>query len=117
MIKILAIDDDVNMTELLKLMLNEPEFEIFTVNSGQEAVEAMMEIKPDIVLLDLMMPNMNGWEVTRAIRKFSQTPILALTAVTQAEGVMQCLEDGVNDYLLKPAPRGILISRIKKLVR
>ena len=110
MIKVLAVDDDFNMTELLKGMLREPDFKVFTVNSGPDAIQSLRDFQPDIVLLDLMMPNMSGWEVSRAIREFSDVPILALTAVIHTEGVMQSLEAGVNDYLLKPVPKGVLIS-------
>lgn len=117
MIKVLAVDDDFNMTELLKGMLKKPDFEVHSVNSGTEAIQALREIDPDIILLDMMMPDMSGWQVSRAIREFSEVPILALTAVIHTEGVMQSLEAGVNDYLLKPVPKGVLIANIKKLVK
>jgi DNA-binding response OmpR family regulator len=94
-----------------------PDFEVFTVNSGAEAIKATRDLNPNVIVLDLMMPGITGWEVCRTIRTFSQVPILVLSAVVDSEMVMQSLEEGANDYLVKPVPRGVLISHIKNLVQ
>ncbi|HRY91668.1 MAG TPA: response regulator, partial [Candidatus Gracilibacteria bacterium] len=113
--KILVIDDDPAMTELLSLVLAPTKAEIITSNSGEEGLRLAGEVNPDIVLLDLMMPKMDGWQVTENIRKFSSTPILILSVLDNPGLVAKALDKGADDYLVKPVPSGILIAHINNL--
>jgi DNA-binding response OmpR family regulator len=115
--KILVIDDDPAMTELLSLVLAPTKAEIITSNSGEEGLRLAGEVNPDIVLLDLMMPKMDGWQVTENIRKFSSTPILILSVLDNPGLVAKALDKGADDYLVKPVPSGILIAHINNLTR
>jgi len=115
--KILVIDDDPAMTELLSLVLAPTKAQIITSNSGEEGLRLASESTPDIILLDLMMPNMDGWQVTENIRKFSSTPILILSVLDNPGLVAKALDKGADDYLVKPVPSGILIAHINNLTR
>ncbi len=118
MLKVVIIDDDILLTDMLKEVLPADTFEVSVANSGREGIEAVRQVEPDVIMLDLMMPGISGWEVCRAIRIFSQTPILVVSAVVDSQGVMQALQAGADDYLLKPLPQGmLLISRLKKLAQ
>ena len=114
--KVLVIDDDVLLTSVFKVSFEEV-FEVRAVNSGLEGIKAAREMEPDVVILDLMMPGVDGWQVCREIRKFSQVPILVLSAVVDSGLVIQVLEEGATDYMVKPVPPGALISYIKRLTR
>ena len=116
-IKILAIDDDPAMTELLKILLQSHDFKIDTANSGAEGIELTKQIRPDIILLDLMMPDMDGWETCKKIRKFSNTPIVVLSALNNPGMVASALDSGADDYLIKPVPNSLLVAHIKNLTR
>ena len=116
-IKILAIDDDTAMTELLTLLLQPHDFEVVTVNSGKEGIDLLQQIRPDIILLDLMMPEMDGWETCKKIRAFSNTPIVILSALNNPGMVASALDAGADDYLIKPVSGSILIAHIKNLAR
>jgi DNA-binding response OmpR family regulator len=112
--KVLVIDDDVLLTSVFKASF-EKIFETRVVNSGQEGIKAAREMEPDVVVLDLMMPGMDGWQVCREIRKFSHVPILVLSAVVDSNLVIQVLEAGATDYMVKPVPPRALISYVKRL--
>ena len=115
--KILVIDDDQAITELLSMLLKTHGFEIVASNSGREGIEAVRNENPAIVLLDLMMPDQDGWEVSRAIRAFSNVPILILSAINDPGMIASVLDAGADDFLVKPVPSGTLVAHIKKLVR
>ncbi len=115
--KVLAIDDDAATTELLSLLLSTHGFEVLTANSGRAGVEMVRRESPDVVILDLMMPEMDGWEVCKAIRAFSQVPILILSALDSPGKVASALDAGADDYLVKPVPSGVLVARLLNLVR
>ncbi|MCP4140407.1 MAG: response regulator [Chloroflexi bacterium] len=115
--KILAIDDDSAMTELLTLLLKSHGFEVTTTNSGEKGFELIQQIKPDVILLDLMMPKMDGWETCKKIRKFCKTPIVVLSALNNPGMVASALDAGADDYLIKPVPSSILVAHIKNLTR
>lgn len=115
--KILVIDDDPAMTELLSLVLSSTKAQIITTNSGEDGLRIVKEQTPDIILLDLMMPHMDGWQVTESIRKFSSTPILILSVLDNPGLVARALDKGADDYLVKPVPSGILIAHINNLTR
>lgn len=115
--KILVIDDDPAMTELLSTLLRTIPAHVIAVNSGQEGVEQTENQKPDIVILDLMMPEMDGWQVCKRIREFSSVPILILSALDHPGMVATALDAGADDYLIKPVSSSMLITRINALLR
>ena len=116
-IQILAIDDDTAMTELLTLLLHSHGYQISTANSGADGIKAIRRNMPDIVLLDLMMPGMDGWETCKAIRSFSNVPIVVLSALNNPGMVASALDAGADDYLIKPVPSSILVAHINNLAR
>ena len=115
--KILVIDDDPAMTELLSLVLAPTKAQIFTSNSGEDGLKLVKEQAPDIVLLDLMMPRMDGLQTTETIRSFSPVPILILSVMDNPGLIARALDKGADDYLVKPVPTGILIAHINNLTR
>jgi DNA-binding response OmpR family regulator len=116
-IKILVIDDDVTLTDMVRVLLEANEYQVYTANSGTDGIEAARESQPDLVVLDLMMPDLDGWQVCRAIRSFSQVPILVLSAVIDTEGVMRALEEGADEYLIKPVPVGVLVANVRQMAQ
>ncbi len=115
--KILVIDDDPAMTDLLKLLLMPAAADVITANSGPDGIRLAGEIKPDVITLDLMMPDINGWQVCKAIRQVSTIPILILSALDSPGLVAAALDAGADDYLIKPVPSSVLLAHINKLVR
>jgi DNA-binding response OmpR family regulator len=115
--KLLIIDDEILFTRMLQNKLPEDLFEVFVAHSGAAGIEAARQLQPDLIMLDLIMPGLNGWETCRAIRAFSQVPILVVSAVIDSNGVMQALEAGADEYLLKPVPMGVLVSQLKSLIQ
>jgi len=117
LIRILVIDDDQAMTEMLRLVLEPNSFDVHEAHSGPEGIEATRKFNPEVVVLDLLMPGMDGWEVCKEIRTFSQVPILVLSAISKPGIVARALDEGADDYLLKPMPSSVLIAHLKKLAR
>jgi len=115
--KILVIDDDVAITELMSMLLRTHGFEVFTTNFGAEGIRLTAEKMPDVVLLDLMMPDQDGWQVCKSIRGFSNIPILILSAINDPSIVASVLDAGADDFLVKPVPSGVLVAHIRKMVR
>jgi DNA-binding response OmpR family regulator len=116
-IKILAIDDDNAMIELLSLLLKSHAFEVFTTDNGTDGMRLMHEEDPDLIVLDLMMPGMDGWEVCKQVRQISEVPIIILSALDNPGMVASALDAGADDYLIKPVPSGVLIAHINNLTR
>jgi DNA-binding response OmpR family regulator len=115
--QILVIDDDVAITELMSMLLKTHGFDVITCNSGADGVKMAEIHKPDAILLDLMMPDMDGWQVCKSIRVFSNTPILVLSAINDPRMVASVLDAGADDFLVKPVPSGVLVAHIRKMVR
>jgi DNA-binding response OmpR family regulator len=115
--KILVIDDDMAITELMSMLLKTHGFDVITTNSGAEGVKLVEEKHPNVVLLDLMMPDMDGWQVSKAIRKFNNVPILILSAINDPSMVASVLDTGADDFLVKPVPSSVLVAHIRKMVR
>ncbi|MDD5367700.1 MAG: response regulator transcription factor [Anaerolineaceae bacterium] len=115
--KILVIDDDPAMTELLKLLLQSTASDVYTANSGMEGIKLTRTIRPEVIILDLMMPEMDGWQVCNTIRQTSRVPILILSALDNPGMVARALDAGADDYLIKPVPSGVLIAHLNNLVR
>jgi DNA-binding response OmpR family regulator len=117
MYKILAIDDDPAMTELLALLLKTHSLDVHMANSGEEGIKLIREISPDVIILDLMMPGMDGWQVCAQVRAFSDVPILILSALDSPGMVASALDAGADDYLVKPVPVGVLLAHLNSLTR
>jgi DNA-binding response OmpR family regulator len=115
--KILVIDDDPAMTDLLKLLLEPSCSDIMTANSGPEGISIARNKVPDVLILDLRMADMNGWQVCKAVREFSTVPILILSALDSPGLVAAALDAGADDYLIKPVPSSVLMAHIQTLVR
>jgi two-component system KDP operon response regulator KdpE len=115
--KVLVVDDDSDTTDLLKIILEPKAFEVITANTGEEAVELVRELAPDVMVVDLLMPGMDGLKVLRAIRQFSSTPILILSAVNKPNIAEQALDYGADDFLIKPMSSSMLIASLNKLAR
>jgi len=116
-IKVLAIDDDSDMTDLVAILLGKHGFEVITANNGTDGIEATKNESPDIVILDLLMPEVDGWAVCRSLRTFSQIPIIILSAIDNPGSVGSALDAGADDYLIKPVPTGVLVAHINNLAR
>ena len=117
MFKVLSIDDDPAMTELLTLLLKTHGLDAYMANSGEDGLKLIHKISPDVVILDLMMPEMDGWQVCTQVRSFSTVPILILSALDSPGLVAKALDGGADDYLVKPVPSGVLVAHLNTLVR
>lgn len=115
--KVLIIDDDLALCESLKLMLDPKEFTVASASGGAEGIRLCQEWQPDVVVLDLLMPEMDGWEVASRIRAFSDVPIIVLSAVSKPELVAKALDEGIDEYLIKPVPGTVLAAHLKRLTR
>ena len=114
--KIFVIDDDAAVTDLLSVLLSTQGFTVWTTNSSNEGLTQIREKTPDLVILDLMMPDMDGWEVRKAVRTFSNVPIIVLSALNDPSMVASVLDAGADDYLTKPTPSRVLVAHINRLV-
>ena len=114
--KIFVIDDDSAVTDLLSVLLNTQGFQVWVTNSSSEGLTQIREKAPDLVILDLMMPEIDGWEVCKAVRAFSDVPIIVLSALNDPSMVASVLDAGADDYLTKPTPSRVLVAHIKRLV-
>ena len=115
--KILVVDDDVNICELLRLYLTKEGYQVTIANDGEEGLEKFNQVKPDMVLLDVMMPKMDGLEVCRRIRKLGHTPVMMLTAKGETFDKVLGLELGADDYMVKPFDSKEVVARIKAVLR
>lgn len=113
----LIVEDDINIAELLKIYLQKDGFEIENAYDGRKAVELAEKFQPDIILLDIMLPIMDGWQVCREVRKNSQVPIIMLTAKGESMDKVSGLEMGADDYVTKPFDPKELIARIHAVMR
>lgn len=117
MARIFVVDDEVNLLEVIKDYLQKEGFEVFTSVNGEEALRLFPLLKPDFVILDLMLPDLSGEEICRRIRQESDVPILMLTAKSAVEDRIQGLALGADDYLVKPFSPRELVMRIKAILR
>lgn len=115
--KILIADDDENIVELIRLYLEKEGFETVTASDGEEAARLFKEDAPSLVVLDIMMPKMDGWQVCREIRRTSNIPIVMLTAKGETFDKVLGLELGADDYMVKPFETKELVARIKAVLR
>ncbi|MBD8506617.1 MULTISPECIES: MtrAB system response regulator MtrA [Lolliginicoccus] len=115
--KILVVDDDAALAEMLTIVLRGEGFEPYVVGDGTQALSAVRDIRPDLVLLDLMLPGMNGIDVCRVLRADSGVPIVMLTAKTDTVDVVLGLESGADDYVIKPFKPKELVARVRARLR
>ncbi len=115
--KILIIDDDTDLTKLLKLSLEKEGYAIYLAHDGTEGIKAAFEIRPHLVVLDLMMPQMDGYETCSRLREMTNIPILLLTARTQNDDIVRGFQEGADDYVTKPFSQNELKARIRALLR
>ena len=115
--KILVVDDEKPISDIVKFNLTKEGFEVFTAFDGEEALEAFKEVQPDLILLDLMLPKLDGLDVAREIRKTSDTPIIMVSAKDSEFDKVIGLELGADDYVTKPFSNRELLARIKANLR
>ncbi|MFC0674487.1 MtrAB system response regulator MtrA [Brachybacterium hainanense] len=115
--RILVVDDDQAIAEMVGIVLRGKGFEVVTTPDGASALEAFPRVRPDLVLLDLMLPGIDGIEVCRRLRRESGVPVIMLTARSDTADVVEGLEAGADDYLTKPFEPDELVARIKARVR
>jgi DNA-binding response OmpR family regulator len=115
--RVLIVEDDQETIALLKQILRSAGFDVMSAPNGSEALRKFHSVMPDLVLLDLMMPEMDGWEMLRQLREVSQTPVVVLTALDNKENLVNCLSQGADDYVTKPFYRAEVIARIHAVLR
>lgn len=115
--KILIVDDDTNICELLRLYIEKEGYNVIIANDGATAVKIFREQQPDLMLLDIMLPKLDGWQVCREVRKFSDKPIIMLTAKGETFDKVLGLELGADDYVVKPFDTKEVVARIKAVLR
>ena len=116
-ISVLVVEDDRNIAELLQLYLEKEGYAVTVASDGGQGLAKFRAIKPDLVLLDVMMPVMDGWSVCKAIRADSQTPIIMLTAKGETDDKVTGLKSGADDYVTKPFEMKELLARIEAVLR
>jgi two-component system KDP operon response regulator KdpE len=115
--KILIVDDDLSLLELVQRNLERGGYRAITASDGQEGMRLVYEERPELLILDVMMPGLDGWQVCQRVREMSDIPIIMLTAREQEEDIIKGLDLGADDYLTKPFRRGELLSRIGAVLR
>ena len=115
--KILVVDDDTNICELLRLYLEKEGYEVSIANTGTDAVKMFQRVAPDLMLLDIMLPELDGWQVCREIRKTSDKPIIMLTAKGETFDKVLGFELGADDYVVKPFDAKEVMARVKAVLR
>ena len=115
--KALIVEDDGNIAELLRLYLKKDGFEIASAADGVKGVELAASFAPDVILLDIMLPGKDGWQVCREVRSFSKTPIVMLTAKGETDDKVAGLELGADDYITKPFEVRELLARVHAVMR
>ena len=115
--KILIVEDDNNIADLLRLYLEKESYEVCIASDGGKGVEQFRRFQPDLVLLDLMLPVLDGWGVCRTIRAESKTPVIMLTAKGETEDKVSGLKQGADDYITKPFEMQEVLARIEAVLR
>jgi DNA-binding response OmpR family regulator len=114
--KILVIDDEADLRRFVKLRLSRAGYKVFEASNGIEGLEQLYKVKPHLVVLDIMMPRMDGWETCRRIREISHVPILILSAKGDRGSRVKGLDLGANDYLAKPFAGFELLKKVESLL-
>lgn len=117
MIHVLVIDDEIQIRRLLRISLEKLEFKVHEAATGQEGIQEVRGVKPDLILLDLNLPDMDGKEVLRNLREWSSTPVIILSVRNTEEDIVELLNGGADDYMIKPFNTGELVARIQVALR
>jgi two-component system KDP operon response regulator KdpE len=115
--KILIVDDESGLRELVRINLEHEGYGVLQAENGVQGLAQVREQQPDLVIMDVMMPEMDGWETCKKLREFSQVPVLMLTARVQSQDIVTGLDSGADDYLLKPFNMDELMARVRALLR
>jgi len=115
--RVLVISGDDTSSELMNLNLEANAFEVFHARFGPQGIEATREVNPEVVILDLLSPDIDGWEICKQVRENSRAPILVLSPLSKPGIAARLLDEGADDYLQKPITRGILIAHVRRLAR
>jgi len=115
--KILVVDDEDMVLRLVEAMLAPEDYEVVLAHSGEEGLEKIRETRPNVVLLDIMMPGMNGYEVLRILRQRYNIPVIMLTAIKEVTSARDAFHLGADDYVRKPFMKGELLARIRAKLR
>lgn len=116
-IKLLLIEDDPYICQLITLYAENDGYEVVAANNGMEGLQCFYDMNPDLVVLDLMLPEVDGWEICRRIRAEKQTPIIMLTGKAESYDKIKGLELGADDYIVKPFEPKELLARVKAVLR
>ena len=116
-IHVLLVEDEQTLAMIIKDTLEENDFIIHTANDGEEGLSLFFELHPDVLVADVMMPKMDGWEVLKTIRKYSKVPVIMLTARSEERDELQGFSLGVDEYISKPFSPKILVARVEALLR
>lgn len=114
---ILVIDNDPSTSAVFKRLLETKDYNVLTTNSSRESLEIVERVMLDLIILDLLMPEMDGWQLCKAIREMTRTPILIISAIESSEIITKTLNLGADDYLVKPVSSFTLMAHVKNLVR
>jgi DNA-binding response OmpR family regulator len=115
--KILLIDDSPDLLRIVQLCLERESFEVYTAQNGKEGLQRTYSTQPDLVILDVMMPGMDGWDVLSRLREMSEVPVIMLTAKGREVDIVRGLGLGADDYITKPFGTGELVARVRALLR
>ncbi len=115
--KILVVDDEERMVRFIRLNLEHDGFQVIEAFNGKQALQRLRDATPDLILLDVMMPDLNGFEVLEMVREISSVPVIMLTAKGEEDDRVHGLEKGADDYISKPFSPRELVSRIKAVLR
>lgn len=113
----MVIDNDPSTSAIFERLLQSHDYNVLTSNSSRESLEVVQRVMLDLIILDLLMPEMDGWELCKAIREMTRTPILIISAIESPEIITKTLDLGADDYLVKPISSTTLLAHVKNLVR
>jgi len=114
---ILVIDNDLSTAAVFKKLLESKDYQVLTTNSSKESLDIVQRVMLDLIILDLLMPEMDGWQLCSTIREMTRTPILIISAIESSEIITKTLNLGADDYLVKPVSSYTLLAHVKGLVR
>ena len=115
--RILVVDDEERMIRFIRMNLEHDGYQVAEAFNGKQAIQRIRDVTPDLILLDVMMPDLDGFEVLEAIREFSNVPVIMLTAKGEEDDRVRGLEHGADDYIIKPFSPRELVSRVKAVMR
>ncbi len=115
--RLLIVDDDIDLCRMIKHTFDAEGMQVFTANDGREGIQAFFQHRPDLVLLDIRMPEMDGWELCRQIRLMSDTPVIMLTTLDEDQEIIRGLQIGADDFVTKPFSREVLLARVQAVFR